>query len=145
MNKEEKTNQLSKSQTTAKEDELTDEEEYIVLTGKKIKYVTQGGVELQIPQLTIYDSDLLASINKRITEKITLKQLDDIKIEVFAEITKTDVKDWHKKDMISFEDFENIEGILNYVFIRRKKAFEKKTIKKEEIQKISDILRSTLD
>jgi len=83
MNKEEKTNQLSKSQTTAKEDELTDEEEY--------------------------------------------------------------VKDWHKKDMISFEDFENIEGILNYVFIRRKKAFEKKTIKKEEIQKISDILRSTLD
>lgn len=132
MDKKEKTAQIKASIEKHEGPELTEQEEYTIIAGKGIKYVTAGGMELYIPQIALYDMDLMYAIDKAIEEK-TIREVFKTKRDVFAELTNTNKEDWDKKGMVTLEDLDNIQDIINYVIVHRKKLFEKKTISKKAI------------
>lgn len=140
LSAEEKEKQLKKTKDEIEGEPLTEEEEYTILIGKGVQYKMVGGMEIAVPQLSIYEFDRMYEIDKAVKEGKNVKEILDIKIKIFAEITGTDEKKWHEKDAVDFTDIKNIHDIINFVFAKRRDAFEKKTkISKKEIQKYSTL------
>lgn len=111
---------------------LTYDEQWAIILGEGIEYVTLSGYKLYIKPLTIRQKKLFLEFSKINDEKMSSNKQTDYVIDILHKILSVDKDELECN--VDEEDLLNIHSILIYAHVKGRKVFEKKSLTVQELK-----------
>lgn len=123
-----------------KDDKLSEDEQWAIIAGEGIKYITITGYELFVKPLTIGQKEIVNSFINLDEKKMSLEEQANFTIKQYSEIFNIDKQ--ILKDNLDDTDLVDIYSLLMYSSLKGRSIFEKKNLTVSEIKVFTDNLRA---
>lgn len=131
---EEKEKQIFDTIESVEGKPLTEEEEWKILSGQGIEYISEG-YSLIVPPIKIKQIEYLHKIEKLHNDKtIPDTEKFNVILESVSELVKKPKDELAEHFYVS--DLINIINLLTFSFLHGKKMYQKKTVKKSELKSL---------